>query len=228
MNEFTIQIRYRKKTRRATLRVLPGKIIRVTAPYRAPEREIEDFVLKNKEWILKRYEIIESTPAPKKFRFVDGEIFLFMGYEYTLKVLEGAGAIKLQDNLICLPVSNKILDRAKYIQRKLIKWYQAEAMKYVQIQSEHYSYLLGAKYKSISLKNYKSRWGCCSAQGDLVFNWQIISFKTELINYVVAHEVCHLKEMNHSEKFYAWLKQLGFEKNKYHALMRSAHHIFGR
>ena len=228
MNEFTVQINYRKKSRRATLRVLPGKIIRVTAPSKAAESEIKKFVLKNRDWILKRHAIIQSAPARPKFRFVDGEIFSFLGLPYTLKIVEGAGEISLHNESICVPVSQKIGQPARYIERKLIQWYKAEAIKLLQARVTHYSQFIGAKNKSISLKNYKSRWGCCSNKGDLIFNWQIISFTEDLFNYVVAHEVCHLKEMNHSERFYGWLHQLGFEKNKYHSLMRSAQHLFVR
>ncbi len=226
MDEFTVEIRYRKKNRRVTLRVLPGKIIRVTAPMRAPERDIRNFVLKNKEWILKRYEVIESIPAPQKFQFVDGEIFQFLGEPYILSTVEGTGDISLLGNLMCVPISAKVVDPARYIQRKLIKWYQAEALKLLRLQVDCYSKQIGANYKSISLKNYKSRWGCCSAKGELIFNWQIVSFKKNLFDYVVAHEVSHLKEMNHSPRFYEWLHKLGFEKNKYHAQMRKAQHLF--
>lgn len=228
MNEFTIEIKYRRKSRRATLRVLPGKIIRVTAPLHAPECDIKNFVLKNKEWILKRYEIIESAPAAKTFAFVEGEIFHFLGDAYILSLVVGTGEISLLGNLMCVPVSNKVTDRPKYIQRKIIKWYQNEAKKLLQIQVDYYSKLIEANFRSISLKNYRSRWGCCSAKQDLIFNWQIVSFKKDLFNYVVAHEVCHLKEMNHGPRFYDWLLKLGFEKNKYHAQMRLAQHLFPR
>ncbi len=228
MNDFEIQIRYRKKARRATLRVLPGKIIRVIAPFRTGREELFSFVMSNSDWILEKNKILEATPLPKIFKFENGEIFRYLGDEYILKIVSGRGEVELCDNSIQVSVPMLIIDKPRYIKRQLIKWFQIRALERIQIKVAKYTNQVNAKEKSITLKSYKSRWGCCSVKGDLVFNWQIISFKEDLFNYVVAHEVCHLKEMNHGVRFYELLQKLGFEKNKYHAMMRTAQNLFAR
>jgi predicted metal-dependent hydrolase len=108
----------------------------------------------------------------------------------------------------------------------LVKWYKLKALEKIEVSVAHYGSLLGVKSKSITLKNYKSRWGACSAKGDLIFNWQIITFNQNLFNYVVAHEICHLKEMNHSRRFYQLLEQLGFNKKEIHSQMRYLRNLF--
>ena len=228
MNEFNVQIKYRRKIRRVTLRVLPGKVIRVTAPHRLPQKDIKDFILRSKEWILKQHQFIEEKPPERHFEFKSEEKFTYCGQIYELKLIEGTHAITLQENFLILSVPKKYLSDKKYIERKLIRWYKMQAITKIHERVAHFTKLIGVKEKSVSIKNYKSRWGCCSSKGDLIFNWQIITFDSDLFDYVVAHEVSHLKEMNHSVRFYYWLSQLGFEKNKYNALMRSARNIFSR
>lgn len=228
MNDFEVQIRYRRKIRRATLRVLPGKIIRVTAPYRIAQNEIDQFVKRSSEWILKKYQLLELTSLPQEFAYCNGEIFRYLGDDYTLEIIDGQGEIVLNGQMLQVFVPNAVTVKPKYVKRKLIKWYQLRAYERIKIKVADYVKQIDAKESSINLKTYKSRWGCCSAKGDLVFNWQIISFKEELFNYVVAHEVCHLKEMNHGIHFYELLRKLGFEKNTYHAMMRTAQNLFAR
>ena len=88
---------------------------------------------------------------------------------------------------------------------------------------EYYAKLIGVSYGKITIKSQKSRWGSCSSKGNLNFNFLLMLMPDDVINYIIAHEVCHLKEMNHSKNFYeivlnicpnykksiAWLKKNG-------------------
>ncbi len=226
MQDFQIEIKYLKRSRRATLRVLPGKLIRVTAPFRLSEEEIKNFVSKNSNWILKRQQVIESLPRHKPLNFSDGELLPFRGNNFALQIIEGHASPYLNGTHFVVSVPKHKRGQTQWIRKKIIEWYQVQALAVLSYRVQVYTELINAKEKSISIKNYRSRWGCCSSKGDLVFNWQIITFADELLNYVVAHEVCHLKEMNHSTRFYDQLKFLGFEKNKYLALMRMAQNLF--
>ncbi|MBC7742302.1 MAG: M48 family metallopeptidase [Bdellovibrionaceae bacterium] len=226
MQDFQIEIRYLKRTRRATLRVMPGKIIKVTAPIQFREEQVKHFILKNSNWILKRYRMIESTPAVIELKYIEGERFNLRGQELLLHLVEGRDAPYVYKNQLIVAVPRQKQNPTQWIQKKIINFYKEQAGHQLAKTIPIYCANLGVQPKSISLKNYRSRWGCCSTKGDLIFNWQIIAFPDELFNYVAAHEVCHLKEMNHSQKFYDHLKTLGFDKKKYHAMMRKARNLF--
>ncbi len=90
----------------------------------------------------------------------------------------------------------------------LEKWLKQIILEYLIDKSEHYSCLLGVQTKKVSIRETKSRWGSCSSKGALSFNWRLIFAPKEIIEYVVAHEVAHLKEMNHSVKFWRLVEHL--------------------
>ncbi len=76
------------------------------------------------------------------------------------------------------------------------------ALALVKNKIDHYNQYYGFKFERISIRNQSTRWGSCSARGNLNFNWRIVRLAEELQDYLVVHELCHLKEMNHSAKFW--------------------------
>lgn len=90
----------------------------------------------------------------------------------------------------------------------LEKWLRQMILAYCEDKSAYYSELLGVKVKKVSVRETRSRWGSCSAQGALSYNWRLIFAPKDVIDYVVAHEVAHLREMNHSIKFWRLVAQL--------------------
>jgi predicted metal-dependent hydrolase len=219
LKDFNIKIKYIKRSNRATIKLLPDKVIALTVPAGVSADEVHQLLLKKQDWILKRYKILESRPAPVVLKFTSDEVFPFYGEQLTLKIIEGVadGVIKSGNILYVCGQNPKAL---------LIKWYQARALEKIKLRVQYFADLLQVQPKSIAIKNYKSRWGACSSKGELILNWQIIGFAPELFDYVIAHEICHLKEMNHSSRFYAHLQSLGFEKRHFHSQMRNLKNIF--
>ena len=78
-----------------------------------------------------------------------------------------------------------------------------EAMVYIPMRAAYYAKLIGVKYKHITIRNQRTKWGSCSSQGNLNFNCLLMLAPPEVVDSIVVHELCHLKEMNHSDKFYA-------------------------
>ncbi len=72
----------------------------------------------------------------------------------------------------------------------------------------HFNEMYGVRLKRISVRNQKTRWGSCSSLGNLNFNYKIIYLPEKLADYVVVHELCHLKEFNHSKKFWRWVAEM--------------------
>lgn len=213
------QIKFLKNAKRFTLRVLQNQTVRVTVRKGTSQTEIQNFIQKYSDWIQKKLTALQCLPPKKSVKFIDGELVPYLGEELCLKIVEGSKDAFMFQNYIYISLSNKKMNsddqqKQTHIKKALMKWYQQQAMQKITQQAQEYSVRLGVLPKTISLKNYKSRWGACSSKGDLIFNWQIIT-KTELFfNYVVAHEICHLKEMNHGPRFYGWLAQLGFHRSE--------------
>lgn len=214
LENFKFEVKYVRRARRATLRVKPGHIIKLSLPYGVKRAQIEEWIRSKTAWILEKHTLLESQTKSSDLKFVEGAPVPFAGGEVYLKRVEAAKTLQLCGENLCVPA--KYFASEDAVKKKVIKWYQEQALSAVQISVARYSELLNVKPKSIRLKNYRSRWGACSSKGELIFNWQIILLKKEMFEYVAAHEVCHLLEMNHSTRFYSLLAQLGFNKAKIH------------
>ena len=88
------------------------------------------------------------------------------------------------------------------IRNALVRWYRHHAESKLQAKVARYSSIVGVEVVSVGVKSFKSRWGSCSAKGRIDFNWKIIMAPNRMVDYVVAHELCHLKHHDHSNKFW--------------------------
>lgn len=108
------------------------------------------------------------------------------------------------------PVSSKTeaLTRKEKIKTLIEDFYRDQAREYLTVRSQFYADKLGVRFNGLRIKNTISRWGSCSTKKNLNYNWRIMVAPKEVIDYLVIHEVCHLKEMNHSPKFWALVESL--------------------
>ncbi len=88
-------------------------------------------------------------------------------------------------------------------EKRLEAIYRKAAREYFPKRVSHYARMLGVTYGKISIRDQKTRWGSCSSEGNLSFNWRLILAPPDVLDYVVIHELCHRKEMNHSKEFWA-------------------------
>ncbi len=90
-----------------------------------------------------------------------------------------------------------------HLREAVLRWLMHEAEPYFVARLNHYAPLLGVRWQRLNLSNARTRWGSASADGSIRLNWRLIQFRPEVIDYVVAHELSHLREMNHSPRFWA-------------------------
>jgi predicted metal-dependent hydrolase len=88
------------------------------------------------------------------------------------------------------------------LQSELKKWYKKQAAAYITKRVEYYKDIVGVTVSSVSIKSRKSQWGSCDSNGDITFSWRLVMAHPESIDYVVIHELCHRKHMDHSSKFW--------------------------
>lgn len=86
--------------------------------------------------------------------------------------------------------------------------YREAAKEYFPKRVYHFAHILGVSYGNITIRDQKTRWGSCSSKGNLSFNWRLILAPPNVLDYVVVHELCHRKEMNHSPKFWALVESV--------------------
>lgn len=214
--EFSIQRRDRKTL---AISVLPDLSVWVTAPLDCSEDAIREKVQKRSRWILEKqrwFAQFQSCGLPRFY--VGGETHRYLGKRYRLKIVVGLKAhVRLHGG--CFIVSGPDTLEPRAIMSALDDWYRKHATRMfgslVGLLIEKFG--LHAKPR-IVVRKMKTRWGSVAASGVMTFNIKLIQAPTECIEYVVAHEVCHLVHFGHTQEFYAALSSLmpDWEQRKEH------------
>lgn len=100
-------------------------------------------------------------------------------------------------------------------EKRLEAIYRDAAREYFPKRVSYFSHVLGVNYGKITIRDQKTRWGSCSSKGNLSFNWRLILAPPNVLDYVVVHELCHRKEMNHSQRFWALVESVMPEYREY-------------
>ncbi len=172
-----------------------GRLI-VRAPLRLSKKNILSIVKKHQNWIdTKQQEIIQRNKTLKKFS--EGEEFLYLGKYYPLKIVNNnENLLTFEDNFY---LSDYCLSNAKEV---FTNWYKQNAEKIIKYRAEYYADIYNLKYTKIKISNAKTRWGSCSYNGNININWRLIMAPVEVLDYVIVHELVHLKIDNHSKNFW--------------------------
>lgn len=199
--------------RRRTLAITvePDLSVTVKAPEDSPLAEIEAKLHKRAPWILKQQRELERyLPHLPPRQYVSGETHRHLGRQYRLKVVENAReGIKLGRSYIYVHAQDKAA--TEHIKHLLHDWYRAQAK---QIFAERLAACypkvehLGVVYPDLAVRVMKSRWGSTSPAGRVSLNVKLVQVPKAYIDYVVFHELCHLKEPNHSPRYYELLDRV--------------------
>jgi len=132
---------------------------------------------------------------------------LFQGDEFNLQVIEDNGkytkvSFKGENIFVRVNQNIPIGARGEEIRKKIGQFYRRMARETILERLEYFKTRLGVKYAQVRIKEQKTRWGSCSGKGNLNFNWKLVMAPSDIIDYVVVHELCHLIHMNHSRNFW--------------------------
>ncbi len=214
--EFDYQIRRSSRARKTRIVVSGGKV-EVVAPYEIPEPKLHEFVWSQQDWIRKTVKKMQSqarkirTLAPPVYQ--EGVDIPFLGRKYRLSVTEGElqsrTRVKFDFNsgfIVSLPGFEQDYS-SELIRVAIIHWMMNQAL----IDAKKYVDKHSAKFqlhpRSIRIKNLKSRWGSCGIHDDINLNWLLIIAPSEVMEYVVVHELSHIRHRNHSQAFWQLVEQ---------------------
>ena len=171
-----------------------GELI-VRAPHRITSQEISRILEQRREWILKNQQQMSQRLGRKRsIEPENGTLIPFCGKEYIIR-LGAYGGIEIRNDELLLPNSP---ERKKL----LIAWLKKQARLAFEKSADNYSRVMGLKYSAIKLSNAKTRWGTCNVHNVIRFSWRLVMCPQAVLDYVVVHELCHIRHRNHGKGFW--------------------------
>lgn len=203
-----------RTARRKTVAISVGhEGVRVLAPSDLDDERIHAIVRKRGPWLLRKtlaFAELGSNPVTREY--VGGETFHYLGRPYRLKVIPDEGAISTRIRLRGAWLEAPVLpDAAPLIRRSAIRsglrqWYNQRAKKVFPERAALVAKLIGIDKPSLQVVEQSKRWGSCNAKGLIRLNWRLVMAPLPLVDYVIAHEACHILEHNHSRQFWRKLE----------------------
>lgn len=186
-----------------SIAIQPDGNLLVKAPFFMSDSEILKWVKTKTGWIVRqRAKILEQQEMTQPKKYVTGEKFWYLGQEYELEVRISAGRagmVGVAENKIIL--FSKTADEAE-VQKILTDWFVKQAKAVIPKRVRFWAEQIGESYGNVTVKNQRKRWGSCSSVRNLNFNRRLIMAPEAVMDYVVVHELCHLRHMNHSKEFW--------------------------
>ncbi len=198
-----LTIRQNARATRMTLRIEPGgRALKMTIPAGLPEREINAFLDRHQGWLMTKLARFSGESVLE-----EGGTILLRGVAHRIErtgKLRGLTEAVITDDEPVLRVSGA----EEHLRRRIADFLKKEARKDLEHLVAIYARMVGRKVKSLSFKDTRSRWGSCAADGSLSFSWRIVMAPPTVIDYLAAHEVAHLREMNHGPDFWDLCEKL--------------------
>ena len=201
---YPVRIRRHRQARRYTLRIdAASREVVLTMPPRGSLKEARDFAQKHGAWIAARLKRL-----PQAAPFAHGIEVPLRGMPHRIVHRPGArGTVWTEagddgDQLLC------VAGEPPHVDRRIADFLKREAQRELEAASRRYARQLGVAFKRMSVRDQSSRWGSCSNTGVLSFSWRLILAPPFVLDYLAAHEVAHLVELNHSPRFWRLLKRL--------------------
>ncbi len=191
----------RRQRRTVGLKITADGLI-VHAPKRISQSVLDSLITQKADWILKKLSARNENKIPA-LQWQDGEQLLLLGNTVTLAVKHDVRSRAVNHLPGLLELAMPDHNEAPAVARKVLQWYKKQALIDFSRRLEIFSAKLGVTLPKLLISNARTRWGSCNSKREIRLNWRLLQAPPHLINYVICHELAHLKEMNHSAKFWA-------------------------
>ena len=198
-----IEYRFARRRRRTIGITVDASGLSVSAPLRAPWREIESFLRQKERWIVAKLDEWARLPPAPVVRVESGESLPLFGAAVKLEVRTGRRAVHREREQLFVSAPSR-----QRVAKVLVSWLKVQALGSLAPRAAHYAAHLSLGAPPVALSNARTQWGICTEGGAIRLSWRLVHLEPELADYVVAHEVAHLIELNHSKRFWNLLARL--------------------
>jgi predicted metal-dependent hydrolase len=217
-------VRRSQRARQIRLRVGADIGLEVVVPARGRLPDIPALLRERADWILRALDRVAAQSVPAAPPLADGATLPDLGHAHRLIVAPGPGVSPAVDHNPVARTLTARFDPATYDLRAVLDWWlRNRARATIAARVAHFSALMSVRHTRLTIRDTRSRWGSCSSRGGLNFSWRLILAPPPVLDYVVIHELAHLRELNHSPRFWAilaahcpdyprhqtWLKEYG-------------------
>ena len=212
LDDHALDYRLLRSKRRTIGFLIDDEGLRVTAPRWVTVAEIELAITEKRAWIFKkineqRERSVRRLQPPMEWR--DGARLPYLGADIVVRIADSANTgIRFDEQTRELHVSLPTSATEQQLKDRVQGWLQAEAKRVFAERLDIYASKLGVTFKGFALSSASTQWGSCTADGRIRLNWRLMHFALPNIDYVVAHELSHLREMNHGPQFWATVQSL--------------------
>lgn len=197
--EYSYSVRKSKRAKYIRLQITGNGKIELVVPYNIPIRQGVLFVESKRTWLEKKLKKIGQ--CGNKFRYFGKEIALSLEYHLFIDTIEYY--FNGEELRVIIPTGFTLKKEELFD-----TWLFAKANEYIPDRVKTIAQRNNFNYANVRIKRLKSRWGSCSSKRNLSFNHKLMYFESSIIDYVIIHELCHLKEMNHSKRFWNLVESL--------------------
>lgn len=209
-----------RRRKNATITVFPDKTVQIAVPHDTGTDQAQFLMVKKAPWVIKKIDMFQCiSPEIASKEYVSGETFLYLGRQYRLKILKtkSESSAKLVGKYLYVSVPESVRsDKNEYVKKLVYEWYRTHAAEKIKEVINSYCKRSNLPVPTFIVKNQLKRWGSCTAKNQLIFNNRIAMAPVSQLEYVVAHELCHMRYKDHSPKFWSMLKSVmpEYEKRK--------------
>jgi predicted metal-dependent hydrolase len=197
--EVKYSLKRSKRAKFIRLHISSEKGLEAVLPLRATLNELERFIKAKESWIQKNIHLL--TNRKERYNYLGRRVVVFNQYDLFRKT--NSYFYKNGKLIISTPINSKHETLSLFHE-----WLYDTAKVYLPRRTKQIADSNNFEYSKVRVKRQKTRWGSCSSNGNLNFNFKLLKLRKELIDYVIVHELCHLKEMNHSPRFWSLVEEI--------------------
>jgi predicted metal-dependent hydrolase len=206
INDHSVAVVRSARRKTIAIKIQDGNVT-VHLPKLMPLWLAKQFVMRKQQWIEDKLKNFQQRP-PKR-QFIEGELQPFMGEQYPLHIIQEPQRQRLhvlldQQKMVIMAPPNVT---ALQIRQALTRWYRRQAESLLPERVKQLAEQTSLRPNQVQIKSYKARWGSCTMRGDIQLNWQLVQATQSINDYVIIHELCHLRQHNHSKAFWDLVEQ---------------------
>lgn len=201
-----VRFRFARSRRRTIGISVDADGLAVAAPHYAPWVEVEKFLVEKSGWILAKLDEWSKAGRPVRIVGTAGESIPVRGRNLLLELAQGEKRVELSGERLVLRIRNP--NEHSRVRAELVRWLKSHALDSLAPRAAYYAARLGLPEPQVGVSNARTQWGVCTQDGRIRLSWRLVHVAPALADYVVAHEVAHLVELNHSPRFWKVVESL--------------------